>query len=56
VRSGLCNSAASTTDEGKYQDYMCLDTKKTLRKCRENDAADRSWEFPITTFRNVVQK
>ncbi|MET0287498.1 MAG: hypothetical protein ABW352_23630 [Polyangiales bacterium] len=55
VRSGLCNAAVSSTDEGKYEDYMCFDTKKTLRKCRENDDGDRKWEYPITTFRNTLQ-
>jgi hypothetical protein len=53
VRAGLCNPAASSTEEGVHQDYMCFDTKKTLRKCRDRDGGDRKWLYPITTFRNV---
>ncbi len=55
TRAGLCNPAASSTEEGIKEDYMCFDTKKTLRKCREKDGASRKWEYPITTFRKVVQ-
>jgi hypothetical protein len=54
VQVGLCNSAASSTYEGKYMDYMCLDTGSTLRKCREVDGGDRKWLYPITTHRNTL--
>ncbi|HEX5658587.1 MAG TPA: hypothetical protein VFX59_15395 [Polyangiales bacterium] len=55
VRTGLCNSALSLTPEGINGDYMCRDTRDTLRDCREKDGADRKWEYPITTHRKVVQ-
>jgi hypothetical protein len=53
TRAGLCNPTASATPEGINEDYMCLDTKKTLRKCRERDGGERKWRYPITTFRNT---
>lgn len=56
VRSGLCNPAVSSTYEGIHEDYMCYDTKLTLRKCRDHDGGSRSWLYPITTFRDVVQQ
>ncbi|MFM2417091.1 MAG: hypothetical protein RL385_1814 [Pseudomonadota bacterium] len=52
-QTGLCNSAASSTYEGVYMDYMCYDTGDTLRKCRDVDGGARKWLYPITTHRDV---
>jgi hypothetical protein len=44
----------SSTYEGVHMDYMCLDTGKTLRKCRDVDGGDRKWLYPISTHRNEL--
>jgi hypothetical protein len=51
---GLCNPAVSSTYEGVHMDYMCFDTGKTLRKCRDVDLGERKWLYPITTHRDVL--